>query len=154
MVYLRHALMFQWVLVLSILGHLQALRHFGTSLDRHILENDLSKRKLTSRVIELDEEAFDGLDQLRRCIDSVVVPANTTATLLNMILLGDKFAKDQDTDTSVCTDITDSTNDTGGTKLSYHKSIQGKNWQCVPGCMADARVWTTVSTYMRDFRKL
>ena len=66
-----------------------------------------------------------GYSHFERVMKDVRVQGNTTATLVNLISLGDDFKTPNEG------------------KSNFYEGIPA-HWQRVPGCMADARVFTTL----------
>jgi len=116
---------------------------------------------VSPNIIEFEEQdsATEGWDKLTAFIDGLVVQGNTTQTLLNMIQLGDSFAleqklsqDDQGGGNEVKFDKESESSESDINNLSFYRSLRGQNWQRVPGCMADARLWTVVDEHDKSIR--
>lgn len=81
--------------------------------------------KVLSRRISVLGNGMDGSSYFDSVMCNVRVPGNVTATLVNLITLGDDFSTPNKD------------------KRNFYEGIPA-HWQRVPGCMADARVFTTL----------
>jgi len=72
---------------------------------------------------------------LYEVIKNVSVDGNTTATLLNVIRMGDSFMRQQ-----ICVE-----DKVEADQLEFYNNVES-HWEVVPGCMADARLWTSITS--------
>lgn len=87
----------------------------------HALKEQYMKRFMTS--------SKDKYRSFREVLTRVQVEGNTTSTLLNLIKLGDEY---------LASSLPEAT-----LNKSFYKKYKS-HWQRVPGCMADARIYTSL----------